>query len=117
MPLSFDSNWNLSSIAPSPIGSNTNDWNPTGLAGASLIWLTATASFNLTGLDGGEERRLMFIGLRQTSTSFTVSIIANSASSAVGKRFADAVSMNMGGSGKIITAWIYLGGIWRRWRF
>lgn len=116
MSLSFDANWNLSSISPPAIGVNTHNWNPTDLSKASLIWIVPSASFDLTGLAGGEERRLMFLALR-SSGSFNVTIPANSASSSAANRFADAVVMNATGGGKIITAWIYLGSIWRRWRF
>jgi hypothetical protein len=112
----FDTNWNLSSIAPASIGFNTHNWNPTDLDKASLIWITPTSSLDLTGLAGGEERRVMFLGLR-SSGSFSVTIPANSASSTAANRFADAIVMNASGGGKIVTAWMYLGGIWRRWRF
>lgn len=118
MALKFDSNINLASIAVT-IGTNTNDYAPAGLSGASLIWITPSASFNLTGLSGGEERRLMFIGIRNPG-SFVITIPAEDANSDAGNRFAHAITLDVsaGGSNKaIVTAWIYLGSRWRRWKF
>jgi hypothetical protein len=116
--LKFDSNINLASIAVS-LGTNTNDYTPTGLSGVSLIWITPTASFSLTGLTGGEEGRLMFIGIRNPG-SFVITIPAESASSSAANRFAHAINLDVsaGGSNKaIVTAWIYLGSRWRKWKF
>ncbi len=40
-------------ISPSQITSNQNDYNPTGLSGASTLRLSTDASRNITGLQGG----------------------------------------------------------------
>lgn len=118
MALKFDSNWQLSPIVDT-LGVNTNDYAPAGLSGASIIWLTASASIQLTGLTGGEERRIMFIGLRLASGANEITIPAESVSSVAANRFADAalLSLNGTGSAHIVLAYIYLGSRWRRWKF
>lgn len=112
MPLKLDSNLNLASVAVS-IGTNTNDLSIFGLSAASLIWITATSNFNLTGLTGGEEGRVMFIGLRG---SFTVTIQAENVGSAAANRFAQGATMSDVVPGNIVTAWVYFGSRWRRWK-
>jgi hypothetical protein len=112
VPLKFDANINLASI-DTTIGTNTNDLSLLGLPAASLIWINTTADFNLTGLSGGEEGRVMFIGLRG---AFTITIQAENAGSVAANRFAQAATMNAVTTGAIITAWVYFGARWRRWK-
>jgi hypothetical protein len=112
VPLKFDANINLASV-DTTIGTNTHDLSILGLSGASLIWITANADFNLTGLSGGEEGRVMFIGMRG---NFTITIQAESGSSAAGNRFAQAATMSILSTGAIVTAWVYFGSRWRRWK-
>jgi hypothetical protein len=46
-------------IAPPQITANQNDYNPTGVATASVLQLSSDASRNITGLAGGAEGRLV----------------------------------------------------------
>jgi hypothetical protein len=112
MPLKFDGNINLSSVATS-LGTNTHNLSLVGLSGASLIWITATGNFDLTGLTGGEEGRVIFIGLRGT---FTITIPAESGSSLAENRFAQSATISGVTAGSIVTAWVYFGSRWRRWK-
>jgi hypothetical protein len=113
--LTFDSNVNLPSLAVT-LGVNTHNHAPSNLSSVSLIWITPSANIDYTGLTGGEERRLMFLGLRSAG-SFSVTVLAENAGSSAVNRFADTIIMNAAGAGVICTAWIYLGARWRRWKF
>ncbi len=48
-------------IAPPQIAADQNDYNPSGLAGASVLRLSSDASRNITGLAGGADGRLVAI--------------------------------------------------------
>lgn len=48
-------------ISPASIGSNQNNYNPTGLSTAAVMRLTASVSVSITGLQGGSAGRLMFV--------------------------------------------------------
>lgn len=48
-------------ISPSQITANQNDYNPTGLADASVLRLSTDASRNVTGLQGGSDGRIIVI--------------------------------------------------------
>lgn len=117
MPSKFDTNWNLSPVAVT-LGAATHNLTPGGLDAASVIWITPLATIDLTGLAGGEEGRIMFLGLR-TSFSFSVNILANSAFSLPQNQFADALILNASGvaASRVCSAWIYLGARWRRWKY
>jgi hypothetical protein len=48
-------------ISPSQITSNQNDYNPTGLADASVLRLSTDASRNITSIAGGADGRILII--------------------------------------------------------
>lgn len=48
-------------ISPAQITSNQNDYNPTGLSGATVLRLSSDASRNITGLQGGADGRVIAI--------------------------------------------------------
>lgn len=48
-------------ISPPQLTSNQNNYNPTGLSGASVLRLSSDASRDITGLQGGADGRLLFI--------------------------------------------------------
>lgn len=50
-----------SDISPAQIAANTNDYNPAGLATASVLRLSTDASRNITGLAGGVDGRVLLI--------------------------------------------------------
>jgi hypothetical protein len=48
-------------ITPALIAADQNDYNPTGLAGASVLRLASDAGYNLTGLAGGGDGRVVVL--------------------------------------------------------
>lgn len=48
-------------ISPTQLAANTNDWAPTGLAGATVIRFSTDALRNLTGITGGYDGRILFL--------------------------------------------------------
>lgn len=48
-------------ITPATIGGNQDDYNPTGLSGASKLRLSTSANYALTGLAGGSAGRIIII--------------------------------------------------------
>jgi len=73
-------------ISPTTISADQNDYNPTGLSTASTIRLTATGTFNITGLAGGADGRIII--LHNVDTADALILIDESASSTAANRFA-----------------------------
>lgn len=48
-------------ISPASIGSNQNDYNPTGLSDATVLRLSSSTDVNITGLQGGADGRIIII--------------------------------------------------------
>lgn len=48
-------------ITPTTLSADTNDWNPTGLATASIIRASASVAISLTSLAGGVDGRLIYM--------------------------------------------------------
>lgn len=48
-------------ITPAQITANQDNYNPTGLGGASVLRLSTSASYNLTGIQGGAGGRLLIV--------------------------------------------------------
>lgn len=48
-------------ITPTALAANTDNWNPTGLSGASTIRMSASAIVDLTGLAGGSDGRVILL--------------------------------------------------------
>jgi hypothetical protein len=71
-------------LSPSQITADQNDYNPTGLSGASTLRLSSDASRNITGLSGGSDGRV--ISLLNVGANGIVLKDA-SASSAAANRF------------------------------
>jgi len=72
-------------ISPAQITTNQNDYNPTGLATASVLRLTASTSVNITGLAGGADGRVLTL---LNIGPGTITVSNQSASSAAANRFA-----------------------------
>lgn len=74
-----------SSITPTALAADANDYAPTGLSGATILKLSGTAARNITGLTGGAEgvtKRIENVG------SYALTFKAESASSTAANRFA-----------------------------
>jgi hypothetical protein len=50
-------------VSPAQITADQNDYNPTGLAGASVLRLNSDATRNITGISGGNGRVLALINV------------------------------------------------------
>jgi len=103
-------------ITPTTLAANTNDWNPTNLATASTIRATASASVNLTGLQGGSDGRILTLYLTNASSPITL-LNENSSSSAANRfRFGADISL-LANQGVVLQydssdqRWRVLGGI------
>lgn len=49
-------------LTPAQLTGNADNYNPTGLAGASVLRMSTNASRNLTGIQGGAAGRIMLLG-------------------------------------------------------
>ncbi len=72
-------------ISPATITGDQNDYNPAGLAGASVLRLASDASRNLTGLSGGGEGRVVAL---VNAGSQSIVLKNEHAGSGAGNRFA-----------------------------
>lgn len=71
-------------ISPSQITSSQNDYNPTDLSTSSVLRLTSDANWNITGLAGGSDGRVIII---RNIGSFIITLKNNSSSSTSSNRF------------------------------
>lgn len=71
-------------LSPASFSTDQNDYNPTGLSGASTLSLVATSACQLTGLQGGYDGRVMVV---QNVSAQQISIPSNSSSSSAANRF------------------------------
>lgn len=72
-------------ISPAQLTGNQNDWNPTGLSGASTIRVSTDASRTITGIQGGADGRMLVI---HNIGSFNLVLADQSASSTAAYRMA-----------------------------
>lgn len=72
-------------ISPAAIGSTTNNWAPTGFATCSVIRISTSASFDLTGLAGGAAGRT--VSLVNLSVTDTVTLQHADAGSSAANQF------------------------------
>lgn len=80
-------------ISPAQITSDQNDYNPTGLSGASCLRINSDAARNITGLQGGADGRIMTI---YNVGSFAITLVDESASSSAANRFANSTDLVIG---------------------
>lgn len=72
-------------ISPAAIAGDVNDYNPTGLATAAVLRLTASgAGFNITGLQGGADGRILVL---YNIGSNRIILTANDTASSAANRF------------------------------
>jgi hypothetical protein len=72
-------------VSPTQITSDQNDYDPAGLAGASLLRLSSDASHTITGLAGGADGRIVFV---HNCGAQPIILKDGSASSTAANRFA-----------------------------
>lgn len=74
-------------ITPAAIGTNQNNYDPTGLSTATVLRLSASANINITGLAGGADGRLIVVQNVGVS-GFNITLEDSSGSSSAENRFA-----------------------------
>lgn len=72
-------------ISPTSFATQQDNYNPTNLATATVLRLTATANSDVTGLSGGADGRVIIV---HNIGSFNITFKDESASSTAGNRFA-----------------------------
>jgi len=72
-------------LSPSTIGADQNDYSPAGLAGAQLLRLASSGAYNLTGLAASFDRRVLFV---HNAGSNAIVFKDESSASAAANRFA-----------------------------
>lgn len=70
-------------ITPTTLAANTDNWAPTDLATSSVVRVSASAAYNLTGIAGGTSGRTIFL---ENVGSFPITLI-NDATSTAANRF------------------------------
>lgn len=95
------------------VTANTNDWAPVGIATTSIILVSATGAFNITGLTGGADGRkiqLINVGI------FNITLVNESAGSTAANRFKlnDAVNQVIIGGRATAIDFVY-SGVEARW--
>ncbi len=75
---------NTAVISPTQLTGNTDNWAPTGLAGAETIRMSSNAAINLTGLTGGTAGRQITLISINTSNNIT---LVHSATSTAANQF------------------------------
>jgi hypothetical protein len=78
-------------ISPTQIAANTDNWNPTNLATATIIRATSDASRNLTGIQGGAEGRVLYLH----NVGAQPIVLLNDATSTAANRFLCPEAANM----------------------
>jgi len=97
-------------ISPSQITSNQNDYNPTGLSGASVLRLNSDASRNITGLAGGADGRIITI----YNTGSTDLVLKNNDSgSSAANRFSLQADITLAGKDGCILIYDSTSSLWR----
>lgn len=73
-------------ISPAALGSNTNDWAPTGVATATVIRASASTSINLTGILAAAADGTLKV-VHNVGTSFNITLTNQDTASAAANRF------------------------------
>jgi len=79
-------------ISPTSIGADQNNYAPTGLADASMLRLTSSAAYNITGLTGGAVGRVVTL---HNIGAYNLTLVDESSSSTAANRFGLSDSQNV----------------------
>lgn len=71
-------------ISPTGLTGTINDWNPTGLADATVIWATASGGTFINGIAGGVDGRILVI--HNISASSTINFVPEAGASVAANR-------------------------------
>lgn len=72
-------------ITPTALGSNTNDWAPSGFSSSNVVRVSASSAINLTGLAAGTSGRVIQL---YNVGAFNITLPNESSSSSAANRFA-----------------------------
>lgn len=97
-------------ITPTTLAANTNDYAPTGLSTASTLRLSASAAYNLTGLTGGEDGRILLL---HNVGSFTITLKDENAGSTAANRFALSADVQLVPDTSTMLQWDATSSRWR----
>lgn len=99
------------SISPTALSGTTNNYNPTDLATAAVIRLTATAAHNLTGLAGGSAGRV--IVLYNIGATHRIILKANDGGSSAANQFGFHADFDLVPSGGCVLVYDDTASLWR----
>ena len=81
---SIQTSLDVQSISTPTISSNKNDYSPSGLSTATILFLYADGAYNITGLDGGRDGRVLVL---INDSAFTLTLTHADAASVAANRF------------------------------
>jgi hypothetical protein len=116
----FDGSWSFGSgaiLAPATIGSNQDDYNPTGWLDSGVVQvvglqLNASTSVDLTGLAAPTDGKTYMVFINNTGTD-TITLKNNDGSSSAANRFLFSSDVSLDGEEGI---WMYYSQTDSRWR-
>ena len=86
-------------VSPAAIAASQNNYAPTGHATASVLRLTASGTYNITGLAGGVDGRILTL---TNIGSNAITLVNESASSTAGNRFAIGSNITLAASQSVV---------------
>lgn len=97
-------------ISPSQITANQDNYNPTGLSGASVLRLSSDASRDVTGLQGGSDGRVLIV---HNVGAQNIVLKDEAAGSTAGNRFALAADLTLSADSVIVLQYDSTSSRWR----
>lgn len=97
-------------ISPTQLSASVDNYNPTGLSTASVIRIDANNNYNITGLQGGADGRIILI---HNISAFTLTLKDESGSSTDVNRFALNADVGLSADSSI---WLQYDSTTQRWR-
>lgn len=99
-----------SDIAPTSISASQNDYNPANLSTAAVLRLTASGAYNITGLQGGTDGRVLTLTNIGTNA---ITLVSESASSTAANRFALAANIPLSQNQSVVLLYDSTAQRWR----
>jgi hypothetical protein len=101
-------------IVPAQLTANQNDWNPVGMQGASVIFVTSDQPRSITGLAGGKKGRALVLINSSTNSDGDVVLRAKSTSSVAANRFAFDTDIVMEPTEAVFLVYDHVNSFWTR---
>lgn len=99
-----------STLSPSSLSADQNDYNPTGLSSAAILRLTSSTAIAITGLQGGVSGRLLIV---HNIGSNTITLSNASTSSSAANRFLFGANRSITADGAIALIYDATSSRWR----